>query len=102
MEKLVAGIWREVLGVEEVGLHDSFFDLGGHSLSMVQAQRRLSEELGRDIPMVDLFRAPTVAALAQLLGGTADVAEAAREGDERAEARRAVLGRRARRESSDA
>ncbi|MFP5284748.1 MAG: beta-ketoacyl synthase N-terminal-like domain-containing protein, partial [Thermoanaerobaculia bacterium] len=46
---------------------DNFFDLGGHSLLLARVQARLSEILGRDLPMVDLFRHPTVAALAEAL-----------------------------------
>jgi amino acid adenylation domain-containing protein len=63
-ERAVAGVWREVLGVPEVGIGDNFFDLGGHSLLLVRVQRRLREALGRDLPLVDLFRYPTVGALA--------------------------------------
>ncbi|HET9229165.1 MAG TPA: amino acid adenylation domain-containing protein [Thermoanaerobaculia bacterium] len=67
MERVIAAVWREVIGVESVGVHDSFFDLGGHSLLLARVQVRLSEILGRDLPMVDLFRYPTVATLAEAL-----------------------------------
>ncbi|HYG63669.1 MAG TPA: amino acid adenylation domain-containing protein, partial [Thermoanaerobaculia bacterium] len=63
----VAAIWREVLGRERVGIHDNFFDLGGHSLLLARVHVLLRERLGREVPMVDLFRYPTVASLARHL-----------------------------------
>ena len=67
-EKAIARIWRELLLVEQVGLDDSFFDLGGNSLLLVQAQSRLREAVGRTLPVVRLFQYPTVRALAAFLG----------------------------------
>jgi amino acid adenylation domain-containing protein len=99
MENLIAGIWQEVLQVERVGVDDNFFDLGGHSLALVQVQRKIKERLSRDVPVVDLFRTPTVALLARMLAGPAaasaeeQAAEAARLGDERARLRRARRSR---------
>jgi acyl carrier protein len=66
-ERAVAGIWREALGVEKVGAHDNFFDLGGHSLLLARVHVLLKERLGREVSMVDLFRYPTVASLARHL-----------------------------------
>jgi amino acid adenylation domain-containing protein len=71
MEREVAAIWREALGVERVGIHDNFFDLGGHSLVLARVHVLLKERLGREVPVVDLFRHPTVAALAGRLSETA-------------------------------
>jgi Phosphopantetheine attachment site len=51
-----------------VGRNDNFFELGGHSLLVVRAHQRLREALGREIPVVDLFRFPTVSLLARHLG----------------------------------
>jgi amino acid adenylation domain-containing protein len=70
-EQAVAAIWREALGVEKVGVHDNFFDLGGHSLVLARVHVLLRERLGREVSMVDLFRSPTVAALARRLSDTA-------------------------------
>jgi amino acid adenylation domain-containing protein len=64
MEREIASIWRKVLGIEEVGVHDNFFDLGGRSLLLVRVQARLSERLHRPVSMLELFRRPTVHALA--------------------------------------
>ncbi|MFJ5533565.1 amino acid adenylation domain-containing protein [Streptomyces sp. NPDC093261] len=66
-ERLVAEVWQEVLGLDTVGVHDTFFDIGGTSLHLVTVQRRLSELLDRTLPVVDLFRHPTVRALAAYL-----------------------------------
>jgi acyl carrier protein len=63
LERTVAEVLREVLGIERVGVNDSFFDLGGHSLRLVRAAAVLEERLGRPVPVLDLFRFPTVAAL---------------------------------------
>jgi amino acid adenylation domain-containing protein len=68
LEETIAAVWRDVLQVERVGLEDSFFDLGGHSLLLAQVHARL-EELGHRVTVVDLFRHPTVRALARFLGG---------------------------------
>ncbi|NHZ80360.1 amino acid adenylation domain-containing protein [Massilia sp. CCM 8695] len=65
IERLIAAVWREVLAHERVGLDDNFFDLGGHSLLLQQIHSRLAGLLGHSLSMVDLFRFPTVAALAR-------------------------------------
>jgi natural product biosynthesis luciferase-like monooxygenase protein/amino acid adenylation domain-containing protein len=67
LEKTIAKVWRELLGIKQAGLHDNFFDLGGNSLLVVQAQARLREALGRDLPVVKLFQYPTINALAGFL-----------------------------------
>jgi amino acid adenylation domain-containing protein len=75
-ERAVAAAWQEVLGVEKVGVYDNFFDLGGHSLLMVQVQGRLREAFAREVPVLDLFQHPTVGALAQHLSvGQQETAE---------------------------
>jgi acyl carrier protein len=90
-EQVISAIWQELLQVSRVDIHSNFFDLGGHSLLMVQVHEKLSAALGRRLPMVDLFRHPTVAALAQHLG-QAPAAQAAVAGsdtlDERARKQR--------------
>ena len=71
LTRTITEVWRSLLGVERVGLHDNFFDSGGNSLIGVQVIARLSKELNTQIPVTSLFEAPTVAALAKhLRGGT--------------------------------
>lgn len=88
-ERLVAGVWREVLGLPRISAEANFFEIGGHSLATAQVQARLAASLGREVPIVDLFRFPTVRTLAAHLDGERRPA-----GSERA-ARR-VAARRAR------
>ncbi|HSK79062.1 MAG TPA: beta-ketoacyl synthase N-terminal-like domain-containing protein, partial [Thermoanaerobaculia bacterium] len=71
LESAVAEVWREVLGVAEVGAGDNFFDLGGHSLLLVEVQTRLKERLGEEVSLLDLFRNPNVGSLARFLAGRA-------------------------------
>ncbi|MCY1022908.1 non-ribosomal peptide synthetase [Pyxidicoccus sp. MSG2] len=86
LERRIAAIFAEVLKVERVGINDHFFDLGGHSLLLVQAHNRITKALGAQFSMLDLFRHPTVASLVTFLdaGGekpkerAEDVDEAAR------------------------
>jgi natural product biosynthesis luciferase-like monooxygenase protein len=63
-ERMVADVWREVLGVHRVGLDDSFFDLGGNSLLVVVARARLLDRRDGGLSLVDMFQYPTVRALA--------------------------------------
>ncbi|WP_037584729.1 phosphopantetheine-binding protein, partial [Stigmatella aurantiaca] len=67
LEAEIAGIWAELLGVQQVGIHDSFFLLGGHSLLGMQLLSRIREQLKGDIPLRSLFETPTVAGLALLV-----------------------------------
>ncbi|MBV9790945.1 MAG: amino acid adenylation domain-containing protein, partial [Chloroflexi bacterium] len=67
-EAAIAGIWREVLGVERVGVYDNFFELGGHSLKATQVMARVQALFGVELPLHTLFEEPTVARLAQLAG----------------------------------
>jgi acyl carrier protein len=67
LERSIAAIWQEVLGLDRVGVHDNFFDLGGHSLLLIRVHTRLRECLRMDHTITDLFRFPTVSALAKAL-----------------------------------
>ena len=94
-QEAIAEIWREALGLAQVGTTDNFFDLGGHSLLVVQVQRRLKQRFGKEIPIVDMFRYSTIQALAERVDGDVDSDNsAARRGQERAMARRNRLTRR--------
>jgi len=65
VEELIAGIWSELLGIDRVGSEDSFFELGGHSLLATQLVSRLRRVFGVDLPVRQLFEAPTLARLAE-------------------------------------
>jgi amino acid adenylation domain-containing protein len=80
LEKEVAGVWREVLGAERVGLDDNFFDIGGTSLLLVSVHGRLQKLLGAKISVADLFAYTTVRTLAKSLGGGASESEAQAKG----------------------
>jgi acyl transferase domain-containing protein/acyl carrier protein len=69
LEQKIAQIWKDALHLKNVGIHDNFFDLGGHSLLMARVHHRLHEALGREISMVELFQYPTIDALAKYLSG---------------------------------
>ena len=88
IEKTIASIWQDVLGLPQVGTGDNFFDLGGHSLLVVQVQRRLREACGREVSITDMFRLSTIKALAAHLGGAEPQATAVNDGLARAQARR--------------
>jgi amino acid adenylation domain-containing protein len=64
-EELLAGIWQRVLGIEQVSIHDDFFDLGGHSLLATQVISQVREVFRRELPLKSLFDFPTVASLAE-------------------------------------
>jgi thioesterase domain-containing protein/acyl carrier protein len=66
-EEKLAQIWREILNIERISRHDNFFDLGGHSLLAVQLVTRIVKETGVQLPMVSLFREPTLKRLAEAL-----------------------------------
>lgn len=67
IEQEIAQIWRELLEVERVSMHDDFFRLGGHSLLAVRLKTMLHDRLKWAMPLADLFRAPTIARLARLM-----------------------------------
>jgi amino acid adenylation domain-containing protein len=67
MEKELAKIWSELLGLKQVSIHDDFFELGGHSLLAIRMRSMVQDRLKCDLSLRDLFRAPTIAGLARLL-----------------------------------
>ncbi len=69
LEERIARLFEDVLGLERIGIDESFFDLGGDSLAAAEICAQLGVETGRNLPAATLLRAPTVEALARLLGG---------------------------------
>jgi acyl transferase domain-containing protein/acyl carrier protein len=68
MERLVAETWQKILGRTQIGSNDNFFELGGDSLTALQVIQLLKARLGREVPIVTFYEAPTVGLLAKALG----------------------------------
>ncbi|MBO9643443.1 MAG: amino acid adenylation domain-containing protein [Pseudacidovorax sp.] len=91
--RALAAIWCELLELPQVGLHDNFFELGGHSLLLIRAHRLLEDRMRITLPLVELFRHPTVASLAHAVeqrGASTGGAAATEAADERALRQRAA------------
>lgn len=67
VEKHLAQIWVKVLSIKQVGIHDNFFDLGGHSLSATRLVSQVIEHFQLEIPLKALFQSPTVAEMAAVI-----------------------------------
>jgi natural product biosynthesis luciferase-like monooxygenase protein len=96
IERMIATICRDLLSLDKVSVDDNFFDdLGANSLMMVQANGRLVAELGRPVPLVDMFTFPTVRALAAHIAGTGQGRiDALKQSQDRALARKEALAMR--------
>ncbi len=71
-EKIMAAVWKEVLELDRVGVEDNFFEMGGNSLDIIHLGYRLNETFKADIPVLLLFRYPTIRSLAVYLDGEAE------------------------------
>ena len=67
IEKLLVNIWKQVLGLEQVSVHDNFFEVGGHSLLATQLISRIRDSFTVELPLRELFAQPTIAGLAQVI-----------------------------------
>ena len=80
-EEIVAGIWADVLDIEQVGVEHNFFEIGGNSLLATQVLARLRQIFGMDVPLRNFLKTPTVdglvSALAELWGGRTTIEEIA-------------------------
>jgi hypothetical protein len=95
LEETIAAVWREVLQLDSLGSEDNFFDLGGHSLLVVQVHRALRERSPRPLSLTDLYRFPTIRSLAEYLTSADAGARTVEQSRERGQRRRdALLGRR--------
>jgi len=63
--RAIAAIWKDILKLDRVGIHDNFFDLGGTSLDVVRLTNRLKDTVGKEIPVVTIFEYPTIHAFSQ-------------------------------------
>jgi amino acid adenylation domain-containing protein len=68
IQRILEEAWKEALGIDNIGLNENFFDLGANSLLVAEVHVQLRQVLGRDIPLIDLFHYPCIAALASHLG----------------------------------
>lgn len=67
IEQTIANIWKNLLKLDHVGIHDNYFDLGGHSLMSVRMFARVERDLGVRLPYTTLFHATTIAQIAELV-----------------------------------
>jgi iturin family lipopeptide synthetase C len=102
VESALADLWKQVLQVDSVGMYDNFFDLGGHSLLMLQLHSKVQARFGAGLKMVELFELPTVSSMARRLvaGGSRDSNISAR-GLDRAAARLETMQTRAQQRQRD-
>jgi acyl carrier protein len=95
IEEQLCAIWAEVLSLPKVGVHDNFFDLGGHSLLMIRLKNKLDKHFQKKVSVIDLFVYTSVRALGRFLNDDNTNQEhlARLSGKQRASKRRQLLGR---------
>jgi surfactin family lipopeptide synthetase C len=96
VEQLLTNIWHEVVGIEKIGIHDNFFDLGGHSILLLKVQRKIREGFQHELSLVELFKYPTIHLLAERLKREPDAAvepPSFQRSFDRAETRRELVNR---------
>ena len=92
VERVLANIWQELLGIAEIGVHDNFFDLGGHSLLMTRVLVKIRQALQTDLSLVEMYQYPTISALARRLSQPTAESAGLRAAQDRARLQRAALG----------
>jgi surfactin family lipopeptide synthetase C len=70
VEQTIASVWQKALKIEKIGIHDNFFEIGGHSLLLVTVHSQLHEIFKTNLSTLDLFRYPTISSLAEYLSST--------------------------------
>jgi acyl carrier protein len=75
LQRMVAGVWKEELELEKVGVNDNFFDLGGNSMDVIRVSNRLKEVLQIDVTVVSLFKYRTIRSFVEYLGQEGDGGE---------------------------
>jgi len=94
IERDIAAVWQEALGIENPGVNDNFFDLGGHSLQAVRVHARLRAKFEKNLLLFELFQFPTIAAMAKYISNGYTEESSAEQGVERGETRRELRSRR--------
>ncbi|MBG1243505.1 non-ribosomal peptide synthetase [Nostoc sp. NZL] len=97
VEKTIAQVWQEVLHLEKVGVNDNFFDLGGHSLLIIQVNNKLRNIFKRELSVVELFQNPTINSLAEYLNQNLEVQDNFDQIRDRVQKQRALLTKQTRR-----
>ncbi|HWT17590.1 MAG TPA: phosphopantetheine-binding protein, partial [Variovorax sp.] len=70
-ERLLAGLWAETLQLERIGIHDNFFEIGGHSLMAIQLGMRIRQQVRADFPHAEVYNRPSIAELAAWIDDSA-------------------------------
>ncbi|MCU0532553.1 MAG: amino acid adenylation domain-containing protein [Hydrococcus sp. Prado102] len=71
VQQAIADVWQKVLALEKVGIHDNFFEIGGHSLLLIQVNSKLRQLFNTDLSIVEMFRYPTISSLSEYLNKNA-------------------------------
>lgn len=100
VEQTIASIWKRALNVTQVGRFDNFFDLGGHSLLLAKVHEEMQQATGSSFAIVDMFRYPTVSAIAAHISGAGADASSVEEARDRARQQRVAMARRSARQSN--
>ncbi len=100
IEETIASVWKQLLSIERVGIHHNFFEMGGHSLLLMQVHHQLQKTLNREFPLVILFQYPTIATLANYFVPPEDPATIHHPSQDRATHRIASMNRRKQRRNS--
>ncbi|MEH1968903.1 non-ribosomal peptide synthetase [Nostoc sp.] len=85
VEKTIASVWQKALNLEKIGIHDNFFEIGGHSLLLVTVHSQLQEILKAELSTLDLFRYPTIHSLAEYLSSSPNATASLQENDTQVE-----------------
>ena len=93
-ERVITAVVEQVLAVEQVGVESNFFDIGANSIRIVQIHRKLKAALGKDIPVVEMFKNPTIRSLAKYFAETSAEATVFAQVSEQAQKRRTERQRR--------
>jgi amino acid adenylation domain-containing protein len=94
LERTIADVWREVLGLDAVSVNRNLFELGATSIHIVQARTRLQKTIGRELAIADLFRHPTISSLAAFIGSDSGDTQLLNESQGRAQFRKSLHLRR--------
>jgi aryl carrier-like protein len=92
-ERRIADVWRNLFGVDDVGITENLFDLGAHSLLVVRLHQQLRRELGAEFPLIKLFEHPTIQSFAAFLDRPQDGAERTAELRDRAQRQREAMAK---------